>query len=64
MEPLDSFYGLKNFANGKISAYELQDVDPLIERVRTNSQNLAQSELTIEFDDDVKFFNLSDPEII
>ena len=60
MEPLDSFYGLKNFANGKISAYELQDVDPLIERVRTNSQNLAQSELTIEFDDDVKFFNLFD----
>ena len=47
MEPLDSFYGLKNFANGKISAYELQDVDPLIERVRTNSQNLAQSELTL-----------------
>ena len=60
MEPLDSFYGLKKFANGKISAYELQDVDPIIERVRTNSQNLAQSELTIEFDDDVKFFNLFD----
>ena len=35
MEPLDSFYGLKKFANGKISAYELQDVDPIIERVRT-----------------------------
>lgn len=60
MEPLESFYGIKNFINGKISAYELQDIDPNIERVKTNSQNLAQSELTLEFDDDVKFFDLLD----
>lgn len=60
MEPLDSFYGIKDFIKGKINAYQLQDIDPNIERVRTNTQNLAQSEITIEFDDDVKFFDLFD----
>jgi hypothetical protein len=58
MEILDTFFALKNFVKGNISGYELTGMDPNIRDVRVNSNNLGQSIIYLDFDDEDKFFKL------
>lgn len=45
----DSFLGLRSFIKGKITPYELIDVDPLITDVKVDKTNLGQSKIEISF---------------
>lgn len=55
MEAGDSFFNFRNFAKGKIK-WELLNSEPLVKNIRIDNSNLAQSEVTIEFDDPEEFF--------
>ena len=66
MEPGDSFFALRNFAKGKISAWDLEEADPLIKRIRVDRNNLGQSKVDLNFEDEEKFLkslDLSDDDI-
>lgn len=66
MELGDSFYGLRNFVKGRISKYELEGIDPLIDSVREDFQNKAQSRVILQFESFEKFgkmIGLSDDDI-
>lgn len=59
----DTFLGLRNFIKGKINPNELMSLDKLISDVKVNKDNLAQSKILIEFDNDedfLKAFGFSD----
>lgn len=66
MEPGDSFFALRNFAKGKINQWDLEETDSLITRVRVDRNNLGQSKVDLNFDDEEKFLkslDLSDDDI-
>ena len=58
MKAGDSFFGLKNYAKGKINKYELMDSDPLIYNVTENRNNPAQSEIYLQFDNSEKLLEM------
>lgn len=63
MELGDSFYGLRNFVKGRISKYELEGIDPIIDRIQEDRNNRAQSTVIITpktSDDFCKMLNLGD----
>ncbi len=63
MELGDSFYGLRNFVKGRISKYELESIDPIIDRIQEDRNNKAQSTVIITPktpDDFCKMIGLSD----
>jgi len=66
MELGDSFYGLRNFVKGRISKYELEGIDPAIDRISLNSTNPAQSTVILNlesFEKLGKMIGLSDDDI-
>jgi hypothetical protein len=66
MELGDSFYGLRNFVKGRISKYELEGLDPLIDRIQEDRNNKAQSTVIISpktSDDFCKMIGLSDDDM-
>jgi len=66
MELGDSFYGLRNFVKGRISKYELEGIDPAIDRIILNSTNPAQSTVILDFESFEKLgklIGLSDDDI-
>lgn len=54
----DTFFALRNFVKGKISRYELESADPSIRRVTTNSGNLGQSVVYVEFENSVSLMEI------
>jgi hypothetical protein len=60
MASFDTFMALRDYVKGKISGYELADSDPNISRVKSDNSNLGQSIVTLEFEDDNKFWELTD----
>lgn len=60
MASFDTFMALRDYVKGKISGYELADSDPNISRVKSDNSNLGQSIVTLEFEDDNKFWELID----
>lgn len=63
MELGDSFYGLRNFVKGRISKYELEGIDPLIDRIQEDRTNRAQSTVILtpkSLDDFCKMIGLGD----
>jgi len=63
MELGDSFYGLRNFVKGRISKYELEGIDPLIDRIEEDRSNKAQSTIILtpkSSDDFCKMIGLGD----
>lgn len=70
MAILDTFLALRDYIRGKISKYELMDIEPSITDVRENSSGRGSSNLIIQFDsfsefgeligisdDDIYFYN-------
>lgn len=58
MEAGDSFLALSKFVRGKIDVYTLQYSDPLISRVVLDRENLAQSYVFLDFEDEEKFLKI------
>lgn len=58
MELGDSFFGLRNFVKGRITKYELEGIDPMIDRIQENHQNRAQSILVLRPKNVDEFCNL------
>lgn len=59
----DTFLGLRNFVKGKINPRELTSLDKLISDVQVNKNNLAQSKILVDFDNEEDFltsFGFSD----
>jgi hypothetical protein len=66
MELGDSFYGLRNFVKGRLSKYELEGMDPIIDRVQEDRNNKAQSTIILSpktSDDFCKMLGLSDDDM-
>jgi len=59
----DTFLGLRNFIKGKINPKELISIDKLISDVQVDKNNLAQSKILVDFDNEEDFltsFGFSD----
>lgn len=55
MAALDTFIALRDYVKGKISDYDLELSDELIDNVREDRQNRGQSEVQIQFDNEEEF---------
>lgn len=58
MKTGNTLNALRNFVRGKISAWDLEEEDPLIRDVSVNRHNIGLSKVRIEFDNEESFLDL------